>query len=327
MPHLGIQTMLCSSAFIGCLPAYGGVPLPPQARKETRLQSFTTHAQNAATGVIVGIQQLYDALLRSKFLADTFESATNSCYITFYCNDKCFPGVWRSVDMDRLVKLVVFCLYSAVIASLCGCGDRSGDAGTEQAETTEPPLIALMNEGAMILGEAEDAVEITKPFVIGLDGRRNRTETKTASGGQYLEIPKGKGKGKDVGGKAVIKFNVEEEGEYIFHARIYALGACWNSFVIQVDDYVKMKRDKDKKGKPTGKEYIGAPELSTSTFENWHWEWLKGPSGKPLVFDLSKGEHTLIVHNSEDGVKMDQYIFTKETDPEEWYPAGIMTKD
>ena len=229
--------------------------------------------------------------------------------------------------MHRIMSMAVICLFSAVIASLCGCGGSPGDADPEQAETTRSPLIALMNEGAMILGEAEDAVQMTKPFVIGSDGRGNRSETKMASGSKCLEIPKDKGKGKDVGGKAVIKFNVEEEGEYIFHARIYALDACRNSFVIQVDDYVKMKKVLNKKGKPTGKEYIGAPELSTSTFKNWHWEWLKGPSGKPLVFDLSKGEHTLIVHNSEDGVKMDQYVFTKETDPEEWYPAGIMTKD
>jgi hypothetical protein len=219
--------------------------------------------------------------------------------------------------------VTVFC---AGLVMIGGCGKPAQvDKPAPPGGKLEAPPLNLVSDCKIVLGEAEDAVEVVKPMRIGQEAGKSKDEAQTASKGKYLEIPKGAGKGKDVGGKAVIKFNIDQPGEYVFWARVFFLGGCWNSFGIEVDGYkIKMKRTDEKSKKE--EEVLAPPEISNNSYEHWQWVSLIGPNQKPIRFDLKKGEHMLIVHNAEDGVKMDQYLLTSEPDPDKWYPAGIMTE-
>ena len=73
------------------------------------------------------------------------------------------------------------------------------------------------------------------------------------------------------------------------------------SFTIQIDD--------------------GAPFLfgEDTTFNVWHWvRYPVSRMAKPVV--LSKGRHTIIFRNREDGVALDQFLLTTE---KRFVPVGI----
>jgi len=216
--------------------------------------------------------------------------------------------------MNRQLLVSACCVLLAVVAAGCGKNEE------ELSENPPPAGPILIERPAMILCEAEDADEVVEPFAVASFEGASDEESQTASGGRCLEIPKGdaKGGGVNVGGSATLSFDVAETGEYVFWARVYFIGSCWNSFGIEVDGY-RIK-------KPGTADEIGPPEIFSNNYNppHWHWVSLKRPDQKPIKFSLKKGPHTLVVHNTEDGVKLDQFLFTTEADPDKWYPVGIM---
>ena len=205
------------------------------------------------------------------------------------------------------------------MALAAGCG-KSETEMVEAQPSGPPPLdLNLVSEPAIILVEAENAAEIVEPFILCEELADSTEESQISSQGKYVEIPEGAGKGKDAGGKVVLKFKIEEPGEYSLWARVNYLDACANSFGIQMDGYLFGEKDDQ------GNEQI-AEKLVLNTFKHWKWVQMTGAGGKAVRFDLTRGEHTITFHNTEDGAKLDQFILTTEPDPDAWFPAGIMTQ-
>lgn len=149
-----------------------------------------------------------------------------------------------------------------------------------------------------ILIEAEKANGFEKP-VAAVSGAKEADKTsRAASGGGYLDIPQGAGGCVDVGGTATYEIVVPKNGEYTLWIRAWWLDSCGNSIAISID------------GGP--KRIIG----NDRTYKRWHWVKCRAK------LKLEKGKRTLTLANREDGVKIDQLLFT--TDPEA-IPVDIET--
>jgi hypothetical protein len=135
--------------------------------------------------------------------------------------------------------------------------------------------------------EAESALSNVAPVQVisAAMGAAQDPALKEASGGSYIDIPDGVGKPPDVGGEAVYSFDVKVAGDYVFWGRAWWADSCGNSFTLVLDQ-----------GKPF--EFGG-----DGTYKSWHW--VKG-----MKANLSAGAHTLRIQNREDGVKLDEFLFT-----------------
>ncbi len=153
--------------------------------------------------------------------------------------------------------------------------------------------------GGRVCLEAESVTGCVAPMRVIAAGTTNADFVAGASGGKYLEIPKDAGHPPAMtNGEARLTFAVDETAEYTLWGRVYWLSACNSSFMLQVDDSLPFIFGKD------------------ATFNAWHW--VKQPPR--LKVALAKGSHTLLIRNRQDGVKLDQVLFTSD---KRYVPVGV----
>ncbi len=168
---------------------------------------------------------------------------------------------------------------------------------------TVAALAATAASAATVLVEAESAIETETPMACVTNAVATGDVGHTASGGAWLSIPEKAGNPPMLE-KGFAKFEVEipSDGGWFLWARVLWDGECSNSFTIQIDD--------------------GAPFLfgEDTTFNVWHWvRYPVSRMAKPVT--LSKGKHTVIFRNREDGVALDQFLLTTE---KRYVPVGIV---
>lgn len=154
--------------------------------------------------------------------------------------------------------------------------------------------------GDRICIEAESSEGIVEPVRI-VDATTNTASTVAgASGGIYLEIPKGAGNPPKVNqGEAKLPFEIVEPGEYTLWCRVYWISECNSSFTLSLDDSLPFTFGKD------------------ATFLTWHW--VKAPP-RLKQLNLAKGKHVLTIRNRQDGVKLDQVLLVLD---KKYVPVGI----
>lgn len=125
--------------------------------------------------------------------------------------------------------------------------------------------------------EAENCDSISAPWT--------EVSANEASGNRALSIPEGAGKG---AGSANFKIAIspEEAGDYRFEARVRWLDACGNSLGFSVANQ--------------------NGTITSSRFGQWHHLQC------PLTVTLPAGEHTLRLHNLEDGILIDAWRLQKQ---------------
>lgn len=156
---------------------------------------------------------------------------------------------------------------------------------------------------AQVVIEAESAVETEAPVVRGTTPAGAPAE-QAASGGAYLFIKEGAGNPPKLNkGFAKYEVEVEKAGGYRLWARVRWDGECSNSFTIQIDDRPAFLFGED------------------ATFNVWHWVRYPVARMAPLV-KLSKGKHTIVFRNREDGVALDQILLTTD---KRYVPVGVLT--
>ena len=115
----------------------------------------------------------------------------------------------------------------------------------------------------------------------------------TASGAAAIAIPLARphatteGAPKDQG-KATYKVAIPSAGTWRFWGRTKWTDGCGNSFFLKIADKPAVVLGQD------------------GTYGSWHW--VKGPA-----VALPAGVVTVVVQNREDGSKLDQFLFTKDT--------------
>lgn len=116
----------------------------------------------------------------------------------------------------------------------------------------------------------------------------------SGASGAYLEIPEGAGNPpKLLAGKASFEFDTPEDGQYILWCRVWWEGECSNSYTVNIDDQPGFLFGED------------------ATFKTWHW--VKYPVSRTVApIRLVKGKHTLVFHNREDGVRLDQVLLSTD---------------
>lgn len=147
---------------------------------------------------------------------------------------------------------------------------------------------AAFAANAKVCFEAEKYVSIESPLV-------KKVGVKGTSGGGAIEIPWDKNATKGIG-SATYKFNAKTAGIYYISARTFWANGCGNSVEVSVN------------GKPS------IPLGEDGTYDAWHWV-----GGKAKV-QLKAGVNTLVLHNRETGVKVDQFFMCQ--DPY-YTPTGI----
>ena len=143
--------------------------------------------------------------------------------------------------------------------------------------------------GDTICIEAEAAPTLVKPMIVVTSATDAATQKllHEASGGQFLEITQGVGKPPDVGGEAVFPIDVKEAGEYWLWARVWWMDCCGNSMSVVVDSHPPFILGED------------------GTYGIWHW--VKG-----MKLKLTAGRHDIHFQNREDGVRLDQFLLSKD---------------
>ena len=158
---------------------------------------------------------------------------------------------------------------------------------------------AALASGCKISFEAETAQTLEVPMVAVSNGV-------AGASGAYLEIPEGAGNPpKLMAGKAVFSTEIPEDGTFTLWCRVWWEGECSNSFTIGFDDQPTFLFGED------------------ATYKAWHW--VKYPVSRTVSpIKLAKGKHTLVFHNREDGVRLDQILLSadKRFVPVDIEPAG-----
>jgi hypothetical protein len=136
--------------------------------------------------------------------------------------------------------------------------------------------------------EAETADEVVPPMRIAAD--------REASGGEMAEIPKGVGRGwlSEAGGSAAYDIEIPVAGTYRLWARTRWGDGCGNTFFVRFGDGPRLVLGND------------------AVFGEWHWVALGGVS-------LHAGRVRVEVSNREDGVALDKFALTNDSD---FHPVG-----
>jgi lysophospholipase L1-like esterase len=153
--------------------------------------------------------------------------------------------------------------------------------------------VAPPSENIVIEGEVGS---LTAPMVQGNDG--------LASGGKFIHVPDGTGGAGT--GKATYSFNVEVAGNYIMWGRAITPDVNGDVFNIKMD---------------TGQEFLWDVGQRAGFGQPWFWDQVShrgtgsgaSPQINPVVFNLSAGIHTLTIREGKDGVKLDQFFLTRDT--------------
>jgi hypothetical protein len=196
------------------------------------------------------------------------------------------------LDMDGTPDCKDDCKFDKLKTKegVCGCGipdlasgDITGDGGIDC-------LGGLYVEGESGTLSSSDAGAATDggasgPWTVGNDAQ--------AAGGKYLVSPSGLDDGLPGPGHASYTLNIPAAGMYTIYARLYSPSLDHNRIWFRVDTGIWQKM------------------LSTSG-EFWFWfpihkdnQW-----DMPVLFDLTKGTHTLEIANDTDGVKIDRFYVT-----------------
>ena len=146
---------------------------------------------------------------------------------------------------------------------------------------TLAPTIFAAN--AKVCFEAESSPKVESPL------KKVTGKGKIVSGGGYIEIPWDQNVTKGIG-KAVYKFNVKTAGTYYVWARTFWANGCGNSVKVTVNG---------------GDEKILGED---GTYDDWHWV-----GGRAQV-KLKAGDNTLVLHNRETGIRVDQFFLCQDRD-------------
>ena len=173
-------------------------------------------------------------------------------------------------------------LLPLILVVLPGCG--------ENLEAILPPGAgaaagAGLPEDAVILNLAEATVRA--PFVLQEDA--------AAAGAMALVLPKG-ARSADGQGRALLKMEVKAAGSYYAWAHVRWRDACSNSLILTLDETTEPVVVED------------------AVYERWHWV-------KAGQHPLRAGAHAMAVAEREDGVAMDQLLFTRDA---AFVPIGVM---
>ncbi len=143
-------------------------------------------------------------------------------------------------------------------------------------------------DNAKVCFEAETPVKIESPL------RKVMNKDAGASNKSYLEIPWDQNKTKGIG-TATYTFNAPKAGSYYLWARCFWANGCGNSIQAGLSK--------------TSLKVLG----EDGTYDAWHWV-----GGKARV-QLKAGKNTLVLHNHETGVRVDQFFLCTDAD---YTPAG-----
>jgi hypothetical protein len=182
------------------------------------------------------------------------------------------------------VRATVMLLAASLAAGLPAAGLDAGRRDRrEQARRggKSPPGRSVTAVGV------SDATEVVPPFVLRHDP--------TAAGGRAIALPEGTGTAK-LEGRASFPFRIDKPG--VYHAWVHARwrDSCGNSVTLRIDD---------RPGYMTGQDRI---------YRTWHWV----RAGR---HQLDEGDHTATVGEREDGVAIDQVLFTADRD---FRPTGTI---
>jgi hypothetical protein len=155
--------------------------------------------------------------------------------------------------------------------------------------------------GGRVCLEAESGEGLVAPMrVVDAAATNGVTAVPGASGGKYLEIPKGAGNPPKVNqGEIKLSFEIDEPGDYLLWGRAYWLSECNSSFTVVIDDSLPFTFGKD------------------ATYNTWHW--VKAPPRLKML-TLTKGKHVLTLKNRQDGVKLDQILLVLD---KRYVPVGV----
>lgn len=175
-------------------------------------------------------------------------------------------------------------------AGVCGCGsvdnasgDVSGDGGIDcipgHYYEAEKGTLSSSDAGAAFDGGASGA------FTIGDDP--------TASGGKYIVSPSGLDDVQSGPAHASYTITVPDTGQYVIWGHFYAPTLDSNRIWVRVDNGTYQK-------------------VRGTTGDTWHWyvlhvdvDW-----NNPILFSLTKGDHTLDIANDTPGTKIDRFYVT-----------------
>ncbi len=165
-------------------------------------------------------------------------------------------------------------------------------------ETSSQPHVYL---------EAEEAQSFTPYLEIA--------ETPEASRGRYLWAPDTIDGSHDGKGQAEYEFEIPQPGTYRLVARMLAEYLYADSMQVSISDSktdLGIESGRAYRDREIAREMPTAIQLSEprtqSSSDYAAWEWV--PAGKS--FTLSAGKHRLIVHNKDDGVKLDCMLLYRE---------------
>lgn len=150
--------------------------------------------------------------------------------------------------------------------------------------------VPALADNAKVCFEAEKPIKMESPL------RKVMGQGSAVSGGGFLEIPWDQNKTKGIG-SATYSFNAPKAGVYFLWARCYWANGCGNSILASVNE-----------GGSGGK-ILG----EDGTYDAWHWV-----GGRARV-KVKQGRNTLVLHNRETGVRVDQFFLC--TDPN-YTPVG-----
>lgn len=161
-----------------------------------------------------------------------------------------------------------------------------------------PAFLLLLAAAARVAAdpicfEAESGFDLEPPARIGPVNAAvpGMPPADGASGGKYIEIPQGAGNPPAVTtGSIAYRFTIAKAGTYYLWCRAWWLDECGNSVGVQVNELPPFT-------------------LGDSTFKTWHW--VKAPP-RLKQLNLAAGEHTLMLLNREDGVRIDQILLTTD---------------
>lgn len=162
---------------------------------------------------------------------------------------------------------------------------------------------SVLHAGMNVLINAGGAQKINAPMrLVKLNDKEAVKPAKPiadAADETYLEIPQGAGKPPEVNGDASLAFTIDTKGTYYLWARVWWMDGCGNSFGMSIDG---------------GKEFILGQD---ATYKKWHWVKIKARLSQ---LNLDAGEHVLKISNREDGVAINQILFTRN---KRYVPVGI----
>ena len=163
------------------------------------------------------------------------------------------------------------------------------DQGLQPLEFTDPALANALRlpKDAVVLAVSKTTL-VTAPFLLH--------ENPEGAGGWVLALPRGAGT-KQKTGRTTLSFSTPVEGLYRAWTRVRWKDVCGNSVILKVGE---------------APEQVAVDQI----YEAWHWV----QAGE---FNLSAGKQTATLLEREDGIELDQLLFTQDAG---FQPAGPLPR-